>query len=206
MLHGEEHVLVHTALPAEGRVRVAGVVTDVYDQGSGALVVNRNDMVDAKSGAALATVTRYLFLRGYGGFGGPRRQPDGLTDPPDRPADAEVELRLIPGQALLYRLSGDSNPLHSDPSFAARAGFDGPPLHGLCTYGYACRAIVAMLCDGDVSRFGVMSARFARPVMVGVDRIRVSVWRVGRGAAFSVQDAAGTTVLNRGWFAPKEAE
>ena len=197
-LHGEQSIELHRPLPAAGRVAVTSVVREILDKGSGALVVCESVVRDADTGVPLATLVNGTFARGDGGFGGLR----GASEPwerPDRPPDAEVALATSPAQALLYRLTGDDYPLHSDPAFARRAGFDRPILHGLCTFGFACRALVAEVCGGDTARFGSMSARFARPVYPG-DTLRVSIWRTEAGAIFDTW-AGGELVLDRGVFA-----
>ncbi|SFO34622.1 Acyl dehydratase [Pseudonocardia ammonioxydans] len=195
VVHAEQSFRLAAPLPVEGSARVTATVTEVLDKGSGALVRTAAEAVDARTGAPLASTVRTLFLGGEGGFGGPR----GAQAPspvPDRAPDHEVTYRTGPAQALLYRLTGDRNPLHSDPAFAARGGFDRPILHGMCTYGYTARALVATVCDGDAERLVAMDARFTRPVLPG-QALTVSVWRTGSGAAFRTA-VDGEVVLDRG--------
>jgi acyl dehydratase len=155
-------------------------------------------MLDAASGEPLATTRSSAFIRGEGGFGGERGS-DAAWERPDREPDHQVTYQTRPEQALVYRLSGDRNPLHVDPKFAARGGFDRPILHGLCTYGVTGRALLHALCDSDPARFGSMSGRFSRPVWPG-EALTVSVWRQdGDGTAlFQTTKDDGTVVIDRG--------
>ena len=134
-------------------------MTGIYDKGSGALVVSENQAVDAATGEPLVTARSGTFIRGEGGFGGDRGASEPWRCPTGAP-DHQVDSETRPEQALLYRLSGDRNPLHADPQFAARGGFARPILHGLCTYGFTGRALLHALCDGDPARF----AAHVRPV------------------------------------------
>jgi acyl dehydratase len=202
LVHGEQAVTVHRPLPTAGTVRCVRRITGIYDKGKGAVVVSDGDGVDTTTGETLFTTSQSMFIRGEGGFGGDRGPSGGDVPPmPERPADAEVSYPTRIDQALLYRLSGDRNPLHSDPAFAARAGFDTPILHGLCTYGFTGRALLRALCDGDVARFGSMSGRFSRPVIPG-DTLTVRMWRLDDGATalFRTENQNGDTVIDRGVF------
>jgi acyl dehydratase len=140
-----------------------------------------------------------LFIRGEGGWGGDRgpSRSTAETDPPDRAPDRTVTYPVPVDQALLYRLSGDRNPLHADPEFAKLAGFPRPILHGLCTYGYTGRALLHALYDGDPDRFGSMSARFSKPVIPG-DTLTVEIWVDGREATFRTLNQDGAVVLDAG--------
>lgn len=195
IVHAEQSFRLAGPLPVEGRARVTSTVTEVLDKGSGALVRTEAEAVDSETGAPLASTVRSLFLGGEGGFGGSRggHRPNPL---PARSPDHEVTYRTGAGQALLYRLTGDRNPLHSDPAFAARGGFDRPILHGMCTYGYTARALVATVCDGDATRLVAMDARFTRPVLPG-RALTISIWRDGRSVAFRTA-VDGEVVLDRG--------
>ena len=141
----------------------------------------------------------YSFMRyGEGGFGGDRG-PSSSWVRPEREPDQRVEYGTRPEQALLYRLSGDHNPLHSDPTFAAGGGFERPILHGLCTYGFTGRALLHALCGSDPTRFGTMHARFTRPVLPG-DTLVISMWAGADGALFQTATQDGTVVLDHGRF------
>jgi acyl dehydratase len=198
LVHAEQYFELHRPLPVAGTVRTTSTVTGIYDKGSGALVVTENVAVDAATGEPLVTSRSGVFIRGQGGFGGPRS-----TDPPwsrpDRSPDHQVVRETRPEQALLYRLSGDRNPLHVDPKFAARGGFSQPILHGLCTYGVTGRALLQVLCDGDPARFRSMSGRFTRPVLPG-EPLTVSIWRQEGSdtALFQTARADGEVVIDRG--------
>jgi acyl dehydratase len=174
ILHGEQVVELHEPLPARASVTTTATVTGVYDKGSGALVVVELLTRDAGSGRALFTNRNSVFVRGEGGFGG-----DGGPKPaaaaPERPPDHVVRCPTLPQQALLYRLCGDKHRLHADPEYATRAGFDRPILHGLCSYGIACKAAVDTALEGDVTAVAGYRARFAGPVFPG-ETLEVSVW------------------------------
>jgi acyl dehydratase len=196
LVHAEQAVELHRPLPVQGTVRTTSTVTGIYDKGSGALVVTENVAVEAATGEPLATTRSSAFIRGEGGFGGERGS-DAAWDRPDRAPDHLLTYQTRPEQALVYRLSGDRNPLHVDPKFAARGGFDRPILHGLCTYGVTGRALLHVLCDSDPARFGSMSGRFSRPVWPG-EALTISVWQDGGTALFQTTKADGTVVIDRG--------
>ena len=198
LVHAEQDVTLHAPLPVEGKVRTVSKVTGIYDKGSGALVAAEATAVEADTGRPLVTSRSAAFIRGEGGFAGDRG-PAAEWQRPDREPDALVEYATRPEQALLYRLSGDRNPLHSDPAFAARGGFDRPILHGLCTYGFTGRALLHVLCESDPARFGSMHARFTRPVMPG-DALEIAIWRVDGGAMFQTRTQAGDVALDHGVF------
>jgi len=174
ILHGEQVVELLGPLPTRASVTTTATVTGVFDKGSGALIVVELLTREAGSGAPLFTNRNSIFVRGEGGFGGgggPRPGPAA----PDRAPDRVVRCPTLPQQALLYRLSGDKHALHADPAYARRAGFDRPILHGLCSYGIACKAAVDALLDGDVSAVAGYRARFAGPVYPG-ETLEVSLW------------------------------
>ena len=197
LVHAEQSFELHRPLPVEGTVRTVATVTGIYDKGSGALVASENVAVDAATGAKLVTSRSGAFIRGEGGFGG-ERGPSDRWQRPERPPDHQVMQPTRPEQALLYRLSGDRNPLHADPKFAARGGFSRPILHGLCTYGFTGRALLHTLCGSDPARFGSMSGRFSRPVLPG-DTLVVSIWREdGDSALFQTATEDGTVVIDHG--------
>ncbi len=197
LVHAEQAFELHRPIPVTGSVRAVATVTGIYDKGSGALVTSESVAVDAESGEPLVTSRTGTFIRGEGGFGGER----GGSPPwqrPDRSPDLLVEQQTRPEQALLYRLSGDRNPLHADPKFAARGGFPRPILHGLCTYGFTGRALLHALCGSDPARFRSMSGRFSAPVFPG-ETLVVSIWADGDDAAlFQTAKQDGTVVIDRG--------
>jgi len=199
LVHAEQAFELHRTLPVAGTVRTTATVTGIYDKGSGALITTENEAVDDATGEPLVTTRSGIFVRGEGGFGGPRGGGESWALP-DRAPDHQVVLETRPEQALLYRLSGDRNPLHVDPKFAARGGFSRPILHGLCTYGITGRALLHALCDGDPARFRSMSGRFSRPVLPG-EPLTVSMWlEGGEGATalFQTTREDGTVVIDRG--------
>ncbi|WP_193046526.1 MaoC/PaaZ C-terminal domain-containing protein [Mycolicibacterium baixiangningiae] len=174
VLHGSEAVTVPGPIPPSGTGTAVTRFTDIWDKGKAAVIWSETTVTDP-DGTLLWTQKRSIFARGEGGFGG-ERGPSTSAEPPDRAPDAEIDLPILPQQALLYRLCGDRNPLHSDPEFAAAAGFPRPILHGLCTYGIACKAIVDAFLDGDVSRVSSYGARFAGVVFPG-ETLRANVWK-----------------------------
>ena len=200
VVHGEQRVTLHQPIPARATVTSAQRVTAVYDKGPdrGALVLIENEIRDQASGAAIATNLSTVFARSDGGCGGPR---DGGPAPhalPERPPDAVLDLKTRPDQALLYRLSGDRNPLHADPDFAGLGGFERPILHGLCTYGHACRAILKAMLDYQPDRIAAFEARFSAPVFPG-ETIRTEMWRDGDQISFrSVIPEREVVALNNG--------
>jgi acyl dehydratase len=207
LVHGEQAITLHSELPTEGKVNVTTSVAGIYDKGSGGLVVLESESVYADTGAPAFTSRSGLFIRGAGGFGGPRG-PEGdeetalVSEPlPAREPDEVVSYSTRTDQALLYRLSGDRNPLHSDPTFAKRAGFDRPILHGLCTYGFTGRGLLHTVCGSDPARFGAMRARFSRPTMPG-DVLTISVWDVADQSPgayrFRTENQRGEVVIDAG--------
>jgi acyl dehydratase len=179
MLHGGQGIRVHRPLPAAGSLSLVSEVTDLQDKGEGrnAVVTLTGRASDPDSGDVVAETATTIVFRGEGGFGGPRGQRAEPVTVPDRLPDAIVDELVDERQALLYRLSGDRNPLHSDPWFAReKAGFPKPILHGLCTYGFACRALVRGLGGDSAARVTAMDARFTAPVFPG-ERLVTSMWR-----------------------------
>ena len=197
ILHGEQTVTLHGALPAGGNATFAGSISAVHDTGRHAVVENVGELRDAATGDLLAETVSSMVVREEGGFGGTRPAAAPWAAP-ERPADVGLRYPTRRDQALLYRLSGDRNPLHSDPWFARSAGLERPILHGLCTYGFAGRALLHAVCEGDPDRFGSMSARFTHMVVPG-DVLDVDVWRTAEGALFRVS-VGGRVVLDRGTF------
>jgi acyl dehydratase len=179
-VHGEESLVLHEPLPPDGTGFSTNRIEAIYDKGSGALVVRTTELT-AEDGRPLATARIGQFIRGEGGFGGdPGPKLDWAL--PDGPPDHVIEQRTRRDQALLYRLSGDRNPLHSDPLFAARGGFAQPILHGMCSFGFVGRAILS-LAGGDPARFKAMKARFSKPVFPG-DTLRSEFWVQGGSLRF----------------------
>ena len=196
LVHAEQSLTLHRPLPVEGRASITSTLSGIYDKGSGALVVTGATATDAASGEPLLSTTASVFIRGEGGFGGDRG-PSATWERPEREPDHRARAQTRPDQALLYRLSGDRNPLHSDPAFAARAGFPKPILHGLCTYGVTGRLLLHTLCGSDPARFRSMRARFSRPVLPGACLI-VSMWVDGQHAMFQTTDDDGQVVIDHG--------
>jgi acyl dehydratase len=199
-LHGEQGLVIHAPLPPEGRVVGTNRVTGIIDKGpgKGALLMQERELRDAESGALLAVRSTTSFLRGDGGCGAPAREQPKPPAIPDRAPDAVQEIATRPEAALIYRLSGDWNPVHADPAVAARAGFERPILHGLCTYGIAGRAVVATLCGGDPARLRELHVRFSAPVYPG-ETIRVELWEAGAEWRLRARvPARDAVVLNNG--------
>lgn len=185
VVHGEERLTVHKPLPPEGEIECTGKVVGCYDKGAGkgALVLMDTEITDKATGEKLITIGMTIFARGDGGFGGPG---GGGPEPhklPERAFEKVVSYQTLPSQALVYRLSGDRNPLHADPSFASMAGFPRPILHGLASYGNACRAVTEAYCDWDPSRIVQFDARFSAPVFPG-ETLETQMWRDGNTVSF----------------------
>jgi acyl dehydratase len=176
LLHGEQDLTVHQPIPPEARITNSAKIAEIWDKGKAALVVLQVDTKD-ESGRPLFTNRFSLFLRGEGGFGG-ESGPKVGNAAPQRAPDGSIEVPTLPQQALLYRLSGDKNPLHADPEFAKLGGFDRPILHGLCSYGITCKAVVDGALGGDVAKVARYQARFAGVAFPGETQV-VSWWREG---------------------------
>jgi len=175
ILHGEQELVVHGPIPTSGSVVQAGKVAAIYDKRSGAVIVLEVVSTLEKTGEPLFTNRASIFVRGEGGFGG-ESGPSTRIPPPDREPDRVVESPTLPQQALIYRLaSGDKNPLHADPAFAAFAGFERPILHGLCTYGILAKAVVDHALDGDPGRVASYRARFSGHFFPG-ETLVTSMW------------------------------
>ena len=200
VLHGEQAIELHRPLPVATTVLAETRVTQIIDKGEGrdALIYTQREIRDTHTGAPLATLSSTTVARGEGGFGGPRAAQPLPHALPEREPDAVCELPTAPQAALVYRLSGDPNPLHADPVVARSAGFSAPILHGLCTLGIAGHAVLRTFCDYDPARFTSMKLRFSAPVYPG-ESIRTEMWRDDDVVSFrSLAPARNVTVLDNG--------
>jgi acyl dehydratase len=188
LVHGEQSLELHAPLPVSGEVIGRSRVTGLVDRGAGkgALLYTERVILDAGTGAKLATLGQTTFLRGDGGFGGPSGPVRAAAPAPEGTPGRVVDLPTRPEIALLYRLNGDHNPLHSNPAVAAAAGFPRPILHGLASFGLVARALLEGVCGGDSARFGRMECRFSAPVYPG-ETIRTEIWPQAGGAAFQAR-------------------
>lgn len=189
VLHGSQEIVVHRPLPTSASASLRTRISDVWDKGKAAVIVQEGAAV-TDDGEPLFTTRSSIFVRGEGGWGGDRG-PSARVDPPERTPDLDTSYRTAPNQALLYRLCGDRNPLHADPAFAARAGFPAPILHGLCSFGIVLRLLVDGLLGGDAAEVSGFSARFAGVLFPG-ETIRVRAWDEGDRVV------AGATVAGDG--------
>jgi acyl dehydratase len=180
VLHGEQSIELMRPLPVEGTIIGRTRVTELIDKGAGrgALLYSEKQVTDATSGELLAVTRSTSFLRGAGGFGGPSGPVKAVHTLPDRNPDITVDLPTRPEQALIYRLNGDDNSLHASPEIARQAGFARPILHGLCTFGVACHALIRTLAQYRADGMKGMQARFSAPVFPG-ETIRTEIWRDG---------------------------
>jgi acyl dehydratase len=200
VLHGEQYLTLHRPIPPSGTVVGTTRVTDLLDKGKdkGAVLYAERRITDKASGALIATMVSAAMLRGDGGFGGkpgPQPAPHKL---PDGAPQRHVDIKTAPNSALIYRLSGDRNPLHADPKAAAAGGFKTPILHGLCTYGVAGRAILKACCGNDPSRLKSLQVRFSSPVFPG-ETIRTELWQDGATVSFRARVLErDVVVLNNG--------
>jgi acyl dehydratase len=188
VVHGEQRVTLHRPLPAAATILADTGFIACLDKGAGkgAVLISETHIRDQKDNAPLCTLTSSIFARADGGFGGPSEGGPELHTLPERAPDREVDIATRPDQALLYRLSGDRNPLHSDPDFAKMVGFPRPILHGLCTYGITCRAVMSAYCDQDASQILSHDVRFSAPVFPG-ETISVALWRDGNVISFEAR-------------------
>lgn len=194
-VHSEQRLDLFAPLPPDGELFGQARVTHVCDKGpsKGAIIVSENDLTDA-SGALIARTTQSVFCRGDGGLSASDPSPPSRPALPDRAPDATLSLTLPENAAVLYRLTGDRNPLHVNPKVARAAGFDRPLLHGLCTLGHVAR-VIAGHTGGDLTQ---LEARFSAPVFAG-DALTVDLWTQPNGVAFRARSATGAVVLNRGF-------
>lgn len=201
LVHGGQEIELTRPLPPSGEVDVVSVVTSIEDKRSGALITSESRAVDVDTGTELALSRSQIFIRGEGGFGeatqthAPPSRPWAL---PEREPDLVATMPTWPGQALVYRLSGDRNPLHTDPVFARRGNFERPILHGLCTFGISARALIAGLAGADANALTAIGGRFSAPVIPG-ETLTVRAWRSPDGAiVFHTLRADGTVCFDRG--------
>lgn len=201
VVHSEQRLVVHAPLPPEGRVRSTSRVLGVADKGAdkGAVVYAEHSIADAASGAPCATVILTLYCRGDGGFGGPNQDPFPVHPIPERAPEKERRQHVPANQAALYRYAiRDANPLHIDPAVARAVGFEQPLLHGLCTYGFAARAIMADWCGNDPARIKSFDVRFAAPFFPGETLVTRS-WKDGAVISFECEAAErGATIFRNG--------
>lgn len=195
ILHGEQAITCHRTVPPKAEVEIRGRITEVWDKGKAAVIGFEGTASDAEGDMFTAAAT--LFVRGAGGFGGERGpSTSGKNQPPNRDPDVVIEHQTRQEQAAIYRLSGDRNPLHIDPEFAEMAGFDAPFNHGLCTFGFVGRAVLAGVFDGDVDAFGTLEGRFADQVWPE-DTIVTKMWREDDGAIVEASTQKGNVVLSQ---------
>jgi len=185
VVHGEQRLTLHKPLPAQAEIiadeRVAGCIDK--GEGKGALILMEKVIREKSSGEKLCTLGATIFARGDGGFGGPKEGAPVPHPLPERAPDMQIESETRADQAILYALSGDRNPLHRDPQVAKLAGFPRPILHGLCSYGIACRAIVSAVCNYDAKKITGFDARFSAPVFPG-ETIVTEIWVDGSLVSF----------------------
>jgi acyl dehydratase len=200
VVHAEQGFVMHRPLPVAGKVLGKTRVTGIVDKGTavGALMRTECEVLDQSDGGLICTVSSASMARGDGGFGNGDREPLRSYQEPERPPDAEIVIPTLPQAALIYRLSGDTNPLHADPAHARRAGFERPILHGRCSFGIAAWSLIQALCPDQPERLVAMSARFARPVMPG-ETLVTRIWKHDTKLWFHTLVAGrGTMVLTRG--------
>lgn len=199
LVHGEQGIILHKPLPVAATVTSVGKIAAIYDKEKAALVVLESTTTDTADDEPIFTNITSLFLRGEGGFGGERGpSSDEAKVRPDRDPDEVVSYSTRTDQALLYRLNGDRNPLHTDPAFSAIGGFDIPILHGLCTYGFTGRALLHSVCGSDPARFLSMNGRFSSPVLPG-ETLDVKIWKED-GEAFFQTCVGDRIVFDNGYM------
>lgn len=200
LLHGQQGIRLHQPLPTRGEVDLVDEITGVYDKGRGAVIATRAVATPVGGTEPLFETTASVFIVGEGDFGGERGPSATDVVMPDREPDHRVTYPTRPDQALLYRLSGDRNPLHSDKQFSDVGGFERPILHGLCTYGFTGRALLHQLCESDPARFESMDGRFSSPVLPG-ESLTVEMWvdeHDDATARFRTKAGDGRVVLDNG--------
>ncbi|RMG74545.1 MAG: 3-alpha,7-alpha,12-alpha-trihydroxy-5-beta-cholest-24-enoyl-CoA hydratase [Chloroflexi bacterium] len=185
LVHGEQYLEIHKTIPTSGTITCQPVISAIYDKGSGMLVVTDVTCLD-ETGECVAMQQSSMFIRGLGGFGGERGTSEKSNLPPERKPDAVHEEKTLDRQALIYRLSGDINPLHADPNMAAVGNFDRPILHGLATYGFATRAVMKHFCDNDPSKVFAVRARFSKHVFPG-ETLITEMWQEDNTVIFQTK-------------------
>jgi len=200
VVHGDQRLTIHRAIRSHGAIVSSARVSEILDKGKGKglLVRVETTVRDKRTGVSLWTMSSGFFARGDGGIDRVPAQGSSVHLIPDRDADTVIEAHTQPNQALIYRLSGDMNPLHAVPQVAAQAGFSRPLLHGLCTYGFACRAVLRAYCKFQPERLKVFNARFSAPLFPG-ESMRIELWKDAEIVSFRVRCADDNrTVLDNG--------
>ncbi|MGD1925683.1 MAG: MaoC/PaaZ C-terminal domain-containing protein [Paracoccaceae bacterium] len=199
VLHGEQGIELHAPIPTEGTIIAQNRVAEIIDKGAdkGALLYIEREITDKATGTRIATTTSTTFARGDGGFDGPSGPLKPVHQIPDRNPEITHSIETLPQAALIYRLSGDPNPLHASPEVAAKAGFKAPILHGLCSFGVAGRSVLDTYCDGDPARLKRFGLRFSAPVFPG-ETITTQLWRDDNIVSFRSM-VGDRTVLNNGY-------
>jgi acyl dehydratase len=202
-VHGEHAIRIHHSIPKEAEVVGTSRIVNLIDKGAdkGALIYVEREIRERHSKVLIATVNQTVFCRGDGGFGGTAKTQPVPTAMPERAPDSRIALATSPQTALIYRLSGDYNPLHANPSAARDAGFDRPILHGLATFGITCHGLMKQLCKSDPDAVKAMGGRFSAPVYPG-ETLEVEIWQEDSGhARFRTTVAErGSVVMNHGFF------
>ncbi|XP_033634641.1 peroxisomal multifunctional enzyme type 2-like [Asterias rubens] len=200
ILHGEEYLEVFKPMPTSGTLTAQSQIADIVDKGSGALILTETKAYNENK-ELLSLSQTAIFLVGAGGFGGRNKSEKAklTVKPPSRSPDASMKEKTSVDQAALYRLTGDPNPLHIDPAFAAMGGFSKPILHGLCSFGFSCRHVLKQFADNDVNKFKAVKCRFAKPVLPG-QTIQTDMWREGNRIHFQTKVAETGTVVISGAY------
>ncbi len=199
VVDGERDITFHKPMPVAANITADSSVVGLFDKGKdkGAVIMRQTILRD-ETGDALVTILSSGFARGDGGFGGPSGGQPEAHKVPTRAPDRSVDISTRPDQALVYRLSGDRNPLHSDPEFASRAGFPRPILHGMCTYGITCRGVLQTYADYDPAAFKQHAARFSSPVYPG-ETVTMDMWKDGNVVSFEARvKERNVTVIKSG--------
>ncbi len=198
LVHGEQGVVLHRPVPVAAEIEIVDEITGIYDKGKGAVVATRAVATLKSDGSPMFDLMSAVFIVGEGGFGGDRGPSAKANVAPDSDPDVSITYQTRDDQALIYRLSGDRNPLHSDKQFSDVGGFPKPILHGLCTYGFTGRALLHGLCDSDATRFKAIEGRFSSPVLPG-EALTVNMWKDADGhAIFQTRGGDGRVVLDNG--------